>query len=666
VYFDPVVAGNFAAAMQVLSNDVDEGTLDIPLSGIGVFPDPTIVVTPPSLNYPDTHLGLVRDLTITIENVGFAPLSVTDITSDALPFQVTEVLLPAVLGTFQTLDVQIIFEPDAESPFGGTISIDSNDPDDPTVLVSASGDGVIRTYDPGAVVWSAQGIENVVSVQVIPDVTGNGILDALMETYDAGADGDPHVALYGNSDGGGVRIWSVGEGMSGGWGDLCLDVSDDLDGDGHSEVLRGVAWGGRRAEVRDAHDGGLVWQFDTDPYDGGGWVYSVRSMPDVSGDDLPEVLAATGTDGPGSGARRLFCLDGADGSVRWAQFSPDAFLSCAWIEDVNNDGVTDALGGSGGNSNDDRVYCVSGASSGNGTVIWDFATGGTVWSVNVIDDVTGDSIDDVIAGSTSNTVFCIDGAAGTEVWSTPVGSDVIRVEAIDDITGDGEQDVITAQIGSTFRALDGVTGDQHWVFPTGGNVWSTYPMPDVNDDSVPDVVAGSQDDKVYCVSGADGSELWSTNVGALVYTVRPTIDVNGNGYPDVLAGTQFLGGSGGKMWCLEGGAIQVSAGDPSVVPGAGVWFVGLAPNPMPGAGVFTFETGTRAGEAIVVDIFDLAGRRIRRLQATAEGGRQRIGWDGRDGSGGELGSGVYFYRIGMPGPEGSRRVTETGRVTLLR
>ena len=86
----------------------------------------------------------------------------------------------------------------------------------------------------------------------------DGAAEVVMESYDAAASGEPHVAFRGNSDGTGVRIWSTGSGASGGYGDQCLNMIDDLDDDGYPEVLRGTAWGGRRIEVRGAEDGWLL------------------------------------------------------------------------------------------------------------------------------------------------------------------------------------------------------------------------------------------------------------------------------------------------------------------------------------------------------------------------------------------------------------------------
>jgi len=619
-------------------------------------------VTPGSLDFADTGVGLVRDLTLTIENVGFANLNVTGISSDASVFDVVLPTLPAVLSTFQTLDVQVIFRPTGDLSFPGIITVASSDLSNPMVDVPASGDGVIKSFGPGEVIWSAPGIENVVSVLALPDVTGDGNEDAVMETYDAGASGDSHLAFHGNGDTNGVSLWSVGNGMSGGWGDQCLAVSDDLDDDGFPEVLRGVAWGGRRIDVRGAEDGALLWSYNTIVDDGGGWVYAVASLRDVSGDGKPEVLAAAGTDGgAGMGARRVYCFDGATGAIRFTHIGIDAFESVASIGDVNDDGMDDVIAGAGGNNADDRVYCLDGASVGAASVLWSVATGGTVYSVAATEDIDLDGKPDVLAGSWSNLVYCLSGVDGSEIWSTGLGGDILRVEPVGDVTGDGVSDVVVANILPSFRLLNGATGNVEWTVVTGDNVWSASSIADVSGDGVRDIIAGSQDDNVYCVNGVDGSLLWSTNVGALVFSVRSIADVNGSGYDDVIAGTQLLGGVGGEMFCLEGNAVVVSTDDP-VAGVRPLGFAGLSQNPMRGPGAFVFDGASGAAE---VRIFDLEGRLVRRLDATLGGGGSRIGWDSKTTAGANVANGVYFYRI-VTRPVDGRAALVNGKLTVLR
>ncbi len=70
----------------------------------------------------------------------------------------------------------------------------------------------------------------------------------------------------------------------------------------------------------------------------------------------------------------------------------------------------------------------------------------------------------------------------------------------------------------------------------------------------------------------------------------------------------------------------------------------LVPNPMNPVGTLFFAT-TRPGH-VSVRIFDVAGRLVcTALSKQLEAGNHSVLFDGRDGKGAEIGSGVYFYRI---------------------
>jgi hypothetical protein len=64
-----------------------------------------------------------------------------------------------------------------------------------------------------------------------------------------------------------------------------------------------------------------------------------------------------------------------------------------------------------------------------------------------------------------------------------------------------------------------------------------------------------------------------------------------------------------------------------------------------------------------VDIFDTAGRRVRRLvdeDQTPETGGHRVSWDGTDDRGVRVASGIYFYRLK------AGTYTKTHKMVLLR
>jgi len=65
------------------------------------------------------------------------------------------------------------------------------------------------------------------------------------------------------------------------------------------------------------------------------------------------------------------------------------------------------------------------------------------------------------------------------------------------------------------------------------------------------------------------------------------------------------------------------------------------------------------GEAVRVrvEVFDVRGARVRVLLDAAQGaGRHEVTWDGRDGGGSRVGSGVYFYRMTQPGYQATKKM----------
>jgi hypothetical protein len=130
---------------------------------------------------------------------------------------------------------------------------------------------------------------------------------------------------------------------------------------------------------------------------------------------------------------------------------------------------------------------------------------------------------------------------------------------------------------------------------------------------------------------------------------------------------------GGELATLSGTQENSDLPPPEEVPGLAQWFARLAAGrlprsvPEPGARPRAFPnpfSARRDGELQVrfgrsgaspsrsygAEVFDLAGRRIRRLSgARAEGSWLTFRWDGRDAHGRPVASGVYFVRLpGLP------------------
>jgi len=77
-------------------------------------------------------------------------------------------------------------------------------------------------------------------------------------------------------------------------------------------------------------------------------------------------------------------------------------------------------------------------------------------------------------------------------------------------------------------------------------------------------------------------------------------------------------------------------------------FLGL-PSPNPFHGATSIRFGLAQPANVRLELFDLAGRRVRTLASgVLEAGPHAVSWDGRDERGAEVGAGVYFVRFITP------------------
>jgi hypothetical protein len=83
---------------------------------------------------------------------------------------------------------------------------------------------------------------------------------------------------------------------------------------------------------------------------------------------------------------------------------------------------------------------------------------------------------------------------------------------------------------------------------------------------------------------------------------------------------------------------------------------GMHPNPVRVPAFITF--GLANAGHVKLEIFDIAGRRIRRLmEETRDSGSHSVTWDGEDDSGNRKAAGIYFYRIEVGDFRQTRKLT---------
>jgi hypothetical protein len=111
---------------------------------------------------------------------------------------------------------------------------------------------------------------------------------------------------------------------------------------------------------------------------------------------------------------------------------------------------------------------------------------------------------------------------------------------------------------------------------------------------------------------------------------------------------QVVAGSG-MEWMVEAFPMGTGTAESPELGPAGVLLKPSRPNPFRlGEGTsISFRVPEGVGSSVSLEIFDVAGRRVRTLYEgrVAEGEIQTVHWNGVDDAGVDAAPGVYFYRL---------------------
>ena len=106
-------------------------------------------------------------------------------------------------------------------------------------------------------------------------------------------------------------------------------------------------------------------------------------------------------------------------------------------------------------------------------------------------------------------------------------------------------------------------------------------------------------------------------------------------------------------------ATGVESGD-GALPEAGLRLEQNHPNPFNPSTEVSFEI--RRSDHLTIEIFDVSGKHVRTMPLGYVGaGPHRVRWDGRDASGDNVASGVYFVRL-----RGTADISNAVRAVLVR
>ncbi|MCP4646051.1 MAG: PQQ-like beta-propeller repeat protein [bacterium] len=360
--------------------------------------------------------------------------------------------------------------------------------EEPTGVVVAAGDRVIRFADDGSVVWEAAVEGSVATPATIADLDGDGNVEVTVATRNGtvvclGDDGTPRWTRAFNTPAGGFKSIAAADitahagtelivGFNDGWlrclaqdgqtvwrffGDryrVGPPAVADVDGDGHPEVVYGTDNG--HVYCLD-HNGQVQWRYDElAPYGRSG-----TNIADLDHDGQAEVLITRSNVGLG---RCLMALDGRTGAFKWrTQDVMQGYVSNAIVSFGAEPGSqTCVLHADKGN----WLYCVR----PDGTERWRVELGGHgIFWAPAAGDLDGDGHIEVAVGmrrtdpESGATVFVV-GQDGTIDAKLNLGGGANAAPAIGDIDGDGHLElIVVTQSPDQLHVVSwGKTGRVEW------------------------------------------------------------------------------------------------------------------------------------------------------------------------------------------------------------
>lgn len=629
--FTPNQAVALNTHVNILSNDPLHPEVQLSLTGNGVYPGPHLLLTQPSHNYGPRRVGAYSRWYLPVANDGSQNLVINGLTMSDDHFLVDEsVILPLTLSPLGTTEIPVWFHPTEGVNYNGVLSIISN-AEQGIVEVDLSGSGDDAEYPIGTSLWTYNitgGLDNSPkSIVPIGDQTGDGVSEVVV-----GSEDYTIRCFNGNSSGTADVLWEKFIYSGSVYQQNCICSTQDIDGDGFQDVIIGTAWGDQSVIALSGKTGQQIWKHDTHEYGGGGWVYQVDSRFDFNSDGFPDVVASTGDDGNDTGPLRVYCLNGLTGLSIWERPVGGAVFSVIGVEDFTGDSHPDVVAGATNIAETaGRVIGIDGI---NGTIKWTYNTAGSsVWGLMQLDDINEDGIADVAAGDFSGRLVFLNAVNGSKIHELNLGSVLIlRLVDIGDANKNGFRDVLVAHSGTNGLVVDGKTCTTFWTKPLSDKSWCVANIGDITRDGTSDAIIGTlyQNNNTYFLDGSDGTVLNSYPANAAVDALNAIPDITGDYSMEMLFGDR-----NGLLTCLSGGYDPASVG---IKPVQEVPFTfQIFPNP--NDGFFRVKMVSKVKLETSFRLTDIQGRLLQELPLTRfEAGESISDLDLGEG----LVPGIYF------------------------
>ena len=258
----------------------------------------------------------------------------------------------------------------------------------------------------------------------------------------------------------------------------------------------------------------------------------------------------------------------------------------------------------------------------------------------LVSDLNGDGAEELLwNGSYHHGATSLD---GTVLWYHAGGA---GMAGLADVNADGRMELgFTGwEHGQGLRCLDGATGEPRWEWPLPGNPTVSVYSADIDGDGR-DEFLFTVGRTLYSVGERDGAPvlMWQVDLPATPGDLA-LADVDADGKLEIL----FIG-SDSVLYCLAADGrpepIDTRVEGTSQAPSPSYFLAQNYPNPFNNGTVFRF--GIPAAGPVELSLFGMTGQRLATVfDGVRQAGGHTVAWNGRDGAGQALASGMYLYRL---------------------